>query len=188
MIELLTGHRPADSVESEYRGQMLDLIENHGDPFSRSRFDPGHFTVSALVLPPDGSSLLMIFHTKLGRWLQPGGHVEPSDADLQAAARREVVEETGLPDEAFEDGSGAALLTGETGSRETTFPVKAGPDLTQNGGVDAFVAKVTPGGTGLAFCGYLGGDRFDYGRAIAVDKSGKLCTTAWPANKPTNST
>jgi 8-oxo-dGTP pyrophosphatase MutT (NUDIX family) len=107
MIELLTAHRPADSVESKYRGQMLGLIESPGDSFLRSRFDPGHFTVSAFVLPPDGSSLLMIFHAKLGRWLQPGGHVEPSDSNLQTAARREVVEETGLPDEAFEDGSGA---------------------------------------------------------------------------------
>ena len=32
------------------------------------------------------------------RWLQPGGHVEPHDADLLAAARREVAEEVGLFD------------------------------------------------------------------------------------------
>ncbi|MBI2072343.1 MAG: NUDIX domain-containing protein, partial [Gemmatimonadetes bacterium] len=30
------------------------------------------------------------------RWLQPGGHVEPEDPDLPAAARREVLEETGV--------------------------------------------------------------------------------------------
>ena len=82
---------------------MLSLASSPGDPFSRSRFDPGHFTVSAFVLSPEGSSLLMIFHAKLERWLQPGGHVEPSDTSLRAAARREVVEETGLRDEAFVD-------------------------------------------------------------------------------------
>ena len=98
LSELLTAHGPADSVESEYRRQMLALTESDGDPFSRRRFDPGHFTVSAFVLSPDGSSLLMIFHEKLRRWLQPGGHVEPSDRTLRAAARREVVEETGLPE------------------------------------------------------------------------------------------
>ena len=42
-------------------------------------------------------------HRKLQRWLQPGGHVEPSDITVWGAAVREVDEETGL----------AATLVGE---------------------------------------------------------------------------
>jgi 8-oxo-dGTP pyrophosphatase MutT (NUDIX family) len=38
----------------------------------------------------------MVLHATLGRWLQPGGHVEPGDGGLVEAARREVLEETGL--------------------------------------------------------------------------------------------
>ena len=77
---------------------MLELLESPGDPFARDRFDPGHFTASAFVLAPDTDDLLMIRHARLERWLQPGGHVDPGDADLTAAARREVREETGLED------------------------------------------------------------------------------------------
>lgn len=51
----------------------------------------------------------MILHEKLGRWLQPGGHVEPSDSTFQAAARREVVEETGVPEAVLGGGSDAAF-------------------------------------------------------------------------------
>ena len=40
---------------------------------------------------------------------------------------------------------------------ETTFPVTVGPDLTYNGNLDAFVAKVKADGTGLDYCGYIGG-------------------------------
>jgi 8-oxo-dGTP pyrophosphatase MutT (NUDIX family) len=101
--DLLAGHRPSTRVEGDHRRRMQALAVSAGDPFSRSRFDPGHFTVSAFVLSADGTSLLMIYHDKLERWLQPGGHVEPSDSDLCAAARREVVEETGLPAGAIED-------------------------------------------------------------------------------------
>jgi len=46
------------------------------------------------------------------------------------------------------DGQGNAYVTGNTYSDESTFPVKAGPDLSFNGGHndnDAFVAKVTFG-------------------------------------------
>ena len=77
---------------------MLLLLEAPGDkdPLSRSSFDPGHFTASAFVLSPHGDILLLIKHRKLGIWLQPGGHVDPEDSDLRAAARREVAEETGL--------------------------------------------------------------------------------------------
>ncbi len=55
----------------------------------------GHLTASALVLNSEGSHVLLIAHKSLGRWLQPGGHIEP-DEELEAAARRELVEETGL--------------------------------------------------------------------------------------------
>jgi hypothetical protein len=40
------------------------------------------------------------------------------------------------------DRAGNAYLTGETYSDETTFSVLGGPDLTHNGGEDAFVAKI----------------------------------------------
>ena len=58
----------------------------------------GHFTASGFVVSPDRSSLLLMHHAKLGKWLQPGGHIEPDDPDLESAARREVGEETGLQD------------------------------------------------------------------------------------------
>ena len=38
----------------------------------------------------------LVHHVKLGRLLQPGGHVEPLDACLEDAALREALEETGL--------------------------------------------------------------------------------------------
>jgi hypothetical protein len=71
------------------------------------------------------------------------------------------------------DGSGNAYIVGVTSSYESSFPVTVGPDLTYNGGVlDAYVAKVNGSGTGLIYCGYIGGSGDDHGRAIAVDSSG----------------
>ena len=35
-------------------------------------------------------------HRRLDRWLLPGGHVELSDATIDATAAREVLEETGV--------------------------------------------------------------------------------------------
>jgi len=69
------------------------------------------------------------------------------------------------------DGSGCAYVTGFTLST-LTFPVTVGPDLTHNGMNDAFVAKVNAAGTGLDYCGYIGGARADVGSAIAVDGQG----------------
>jgi hypothetical protein len=75
------------------------------------------------------------------------------------------------------DGSGNAYVTGQTSSTQTTFPVIGGPDLTYNGGGDAFVAKVNASGTALAYCSYIGGDYDDRGNSIAVDSSGNAYIT-----------
>jgi len=93
--ELLLSHAPVDVREEQHRARMLALLDVD-DPFARDRFDPGHFTASAFVLSPDEADLLLILHAKFGLWLQPGGHIDPEDPDVVAAARREVAEETGL--------------------------------------------------------------------------------------------
>jgi hypothetical protein len=77
------------------------------------------------------------------------------------------------------DGSGNAYITGTTSSTEGTFPVIGSPDLTYNGGTDAFVANVNSSGTALLYCGYIGGSDFDYGSGIAVDGSGSAYVTGY---------
>lgn len=98
LAALLTAHAPADEREAGFVSQMQRLLTGSGDPFSRAHFDPGHFTASAFVLSPAGDQTLLILHGNLGFWVQPGGHVDPEDVDIAAAARREVAEETGLVD------------------------------------------------------------------------------------------
>ena len=70
------------------------------------------------------------------------------------------------------DTLGAAYITGWTSSPETSFPVKHGPGLRFTYLDDAFVARVKPDGTGLTYCGYIGGMGRERGNSIAVDRSG----------------
>jgi 8-oxo-dGTP pyrophosphatase MutT (NUDIX family) len=53
----------------------------------------GHITGSGIVLDGRGR-ILLIFHETLGRWLQPGGHVDPGEWAWDATLR-ELREETG---------------------------------------------------------------------------------------------
>jgi len=93
--EQLSGYRVADATEANYVTRMIALTLAT-QACERSHFVPGHFTASAFVLSPDRRDLILIHHKKLGIWVQPGGHVEATDADLVSAARREVAEEVGL--------------------------------------------------------------------------------------------
>jgi hypothetical protein len=84
------------------------------------------------------------------------------------------------------DSLGNAYVTGYTSSTNSTFPVSRGPDLTQNGLFDVFVAKVNPNGTALDYCGYIGGSDNDYGRSIAVDESGSAYITGYTSSNETS--
>jgi 8-oxo-dGTP pyrophosphatase MutT (NUDIX family) len=74
---------------------MAAFARRHADPFDRAIVE-GHFTGSGLVVSDDGSSVLLLHHIKLQRWLQPGGHGEEGETRGETVASREVQEETGL--------------------------------------------------------------------------------------------
>jgi hypothetical protein len=80
----------------------------------------------------------------------------------------------GASDQGFGVGvgyTGSAYVTGRTGS--TDFPTTDGVVQPDHGsGADAFVARLTPDGSGLVYATYLGGSLDDYGQAIAIDRSG----------------
>ncbi len=99
-LALLARHVPLDAQERGHADAIAALLRRGEagelDPFARTTFAPGHITASAFLLSADLRSVLLVWHTTLRRWLQPGGHVEPGDPDVVAAALREVEEETAL--------------------------------------------------------------------------------------------
>jgi 8-oxo-dGTP pyrophosphatase MutT (NUDIX family) len=90
----LAAYRPATEGERESHARIEELLRHAPDPFTRERTD--HITGSAVVARPDGSAFLMVYHRRLQRWLQPGGHVEPGDESVLATSVREAREETGV--------------------------------------------------------------------------------------------
>jgi 8-oxo-dGTP pyrophosphatase MutT (NUDIX family) len=92
---LVATHEPATPREARacrtmlaYLGWLRAPLDEHADPV--------HVTGSAIVLDGDGGRTLLHHHKRLGRWLQPGGHVDPGETPA-AAALREAREETGVP-------------------------------------------------------------------------------------------
>ena len=85
----------SDSERDSERERILSLLTEHGAALADRTTMPGHLTGSALVVNNAGTHVLLLFHAKLQRWLQPGGHAD-GDHELAAVALREATEETGM--------------------------------------------------------------------------------------------
>ncbi|MER7924996.1 MULTISPECIES: NUDIX hydrolase [unclassified Streptomyces] len=81
--------------QEELRQAYLDHLAAHPDGMWKSCHS-GHVTASALVIDPEHGRVLLTLHKKLRMWLQMGGHCEPEDTSLEAAALREATEESGI--------------------------------------------------------------------------------------------
>jgi 8-oxo-dGTP pyrophosphatase MutT (NUDIX family) len=86
----------ADELSGVDSPHVARYLEAAAAPDAISRTRPDHLTASGLVVDPTGTQVLLVLHRKVGLWLQPGGHVDATDASLAAAALRECSEETGL--------------------------------------------------------------------------------------------
>lgn len=93
---LLTWPAPSTGQE-RLRQQLLAHLEAHPDALWRDG-PAAHLTVSALVLDRDGERVLLTLHRKARAWFQLGGHCEPQDTGVHAAATREAREESGIED------------------------------------------------------------------------------------------
>jgi 8-oxo-dGTP pyrophosphatase MutT (NUDIX family) len=94
-VQLLTSWDAPDAEQESRRREYVAHLERHADGLSRSCL-PDHITASTLVLSADAEHVLLTLHAKAAKWFQLGGHVEPRDVSLHAAALREAIEESGL--------------------------------------------------------------------------------------------
>ncbi len=91
----LDTYAAADGRERAALARIRDFVSDSPNAFSRANPE-GHVTASAVMARMEGPAFLLIWHGKLSRWLQPGGHMEEGDGSVFAAALREAREETGF--------------------------------------------------------------------------------------------
>jgi 8-oxo-dGTP pyrophosphatase MutT (NUDIX family) len=73
--------------------------EQHDEGIFSRKTLPGHLTGAGYIIARSTQRILLIEHAALGKFMQPGGHYEQGDTDTFQVAKREIREETSLPDD-----------------------------------------------------------------------------------------
>lgn len=91
----LTAWRAPDHGQDALRHTFLAFLAAREDGCLRA-CAPGHVTASTVVLDESRTHVLLTLHPRVGLWIQLGGHCEPGDDGVRAAAAREAREESGI--------------------------------------------------------------------------------------------
>ena len=121
--------RPIDERETQAIPAFLEHFDALTDPTSETA-DLVHVTGSAILVGRRG--VVLHKHKRLGIWIQPGGHIEDGEMPWDAA-RRETIEETGIPARHPADGVRFVHLDVHAGGRGHTHLdlryLLVGPDV-----------------------------------------------------------
>jgi len=93
LLSALRNYKTIYEEERNYAARFIELLQ-HPHAYHRDHL-PGHITGSSWIVNNDGTKVLLVQHTVLRKWLQPGGHAD-GDENILAVAIREANEETGL--------------------------------------------------------------------------------------------
>lgn len=88
-----------DSYSSLYPEEVFPVLAEQlgkGDDITSRKNFTGHVIADGCVIDPKHKKILMIYHATHEQWFTPGGHIDPEDDHPASAARREVLEETGV--------------------------------------------------------------------------------------------
>lgn len=96
-VELLAAWKTPDPAQDSLRHTFLAFLAAAPDACLRS-CAAGHLTGSTIVLDASREHVLLTLHPRVGKWIQLGGHCEPTDDTITDAALREAREESGVPD------------------------------------------------------------------------------------------
>lgn len=74
---VLAGYADEHPEDKDSLAPVFAALDRDDDPTSR-RTSPVHVTAGA-VLVNEAGSVLLVHHNATGKWLTPGGHLEPED-------------------------------------------------------------------------------------------------------------
>jgi len=94
LISQLKAYSTSFAEESGFVPRFISLLSNFPNCFERSLVS-GHITGSAWVVSEDLTHVVLLHHSKLNRWLQPGGHAD-GEEEIDKVVAKELEEETGL--------------------------------------------------------------------------------------------
>ncbi|MEO7234971.1 MAG: NUDIX domain-containing protein [Lapillicoccus sp.] len=94
-VRVLTAYQPSDPQQERTRLDLISHLAAHPDAVWKSG-PPAHLTASCLVLDASLEHVLLTHHRRARQWFQFGGHLEPADRGVRAAAEREAREESGI--------------------------------------------------------------------------------------------
>jgi 8-oxo-dGTP pyrophosphatase MutT (NUDIX family) len=97
LLQLLKEYESvAPSEEKDVVLELTQYVLENQNCFEReAKEDAKHIAASVLLVTRDFKKALFLWHTKIGRWTQPGGHAD-GNPDLHSVALKELEEETGV--------------------------------------------------------------------------------------------